>query len=150
MWEDVTIKPPGGQGIQDDWSYHFHGRLLLSGSYGSNWASDILSFFACSYQTQYGLDSDKLLTLAKYLTKGNTWMIIGNHYDWLAVGREIDRIEQYTVTFNTYAMKLLAKSIPFVDIKIELDNLANRLEKRSNASLLIGNKHFYATDYQLH
>jgi hypothetical protein len=68
MWDDFTIKSLGGQGIQNDWSNHFHGLLLLSGSYGINCASDILSFFACSYGTQYGLDLEKLLIIAQFLT----------------------------------------------------------------------------------
>lgn len=36
------------------------------------------------------------------------------------------------------------------DTKMELINLANRLDGRSNASLLIGNKHFFDSDYQVH
>jgi hypothetical protein len=37
MWEDVAIQTADNVGVQYDWSYHFHGIQLLSGSYGMIW-----------------------------------------------------------------------------------------------------------------
>ncbi|CAM4864767.1 unnamed protein product [Rotaria socialis] len=31
MWQDIVVSPLGGQGIQNDWSYHFQRTQLLSG-----------------------------------------------------------------------------------------------------------------------
>ncbi|CAF3293064.1 unnamed protein product [Rotaria socialis] len=33
MWQDIVVSPLGGQGIQNDWSYHFQRTQLLSGAY---------------------------------------------------------------------------------------------------------------------
>ena len=151
MWQDVTMKPIGGQGLQNDWSYNFHGLLLLSGTYGTVWMNNILSFFACSYGTQYGLNEEKQSLIAQALVKGYAWMIIGNAYDWQVVGRLIDvPSRRFYAFFNIYTIRLLAQMISLNDIKIELNNLADRLEQRPNSPLLIGNKHFYTSDYQVH
>ena len=145
------MKPLGGQGVVNDWSYHFHGSLLLSGSYGTVWAANLVVFLVCGYNTQYALESNKTLFLAQAITKGYAWMIIGKQYDWLVVGREIDRVEPgYTAFFDVYSLRFLANIISLEYIKNDLNNLADRLEKKPNATLLIGNKHFYTTDYQVH
>lgn len=39
---DVQTVPLSGQGVQHDLSYHFHGLLLLSGTYGQEWAVAVL------------------------------------------------------------------------------------------------------------
>jgi chondroitin AC lyase len=64
MWQDISVVPLGGQGIQQDWSYHFHGRQLLSGAYGESWAADIFAFVLCSNHTQYEPDAQKLTIFA--------------------------------------------------------------------------------------
>lgn len=151
MWDDVNIKPVGGQGIQYDWSYHFHGTLLLSGSYGSAWTRNIILFSLCSDQTPYELDKDKLLIIAKLLTKDDAWMIIGNQWDWQTIGRGIDGPSAgFNVPFTGNMIRMLMESISLIDIRTELNNLANRLDGQSNASLLIGNKYFYTSDYVVH
>jgi len=47
-------------------------------------------------------------------------------------------------------MRAIAQVILLIDLRENLTNLADRLDKRVNASLLIGNKHFYTSDYQVH
>jgi chondroitin AC lyase len=44
MWKDLAVVPLGGQGVQNDWSYHFHGQQLLSGAYGQAWATNMFAF----------------------------------------------------------------------------------------------------------
>jgi len=151
MWEDVTMKPLGGQGIVNDWSYHFHGLLLLSGSYGDIWVGNVLLFLVCGHGTRYGLETNKTLLVAEALAKGYAWMIVDKQYDWLVVGREIDRAAPgYTAFFDIYALRFLASIISIEYLKNDLNNFADRLEQKPNATLLIGNKHFYTTDYQVH
>lgn len=43
-WQDIAIQPLGKDGIQIDYSYHFHGLELFSAGYGASWASNIFSF----------------------------------------------------------------------------------------------------------
>jgi len=51
------------------------------------------------------------------------------------------------VDLNTRTMRAIAQVILLIDLRENLTNLADRLDKRVNASLLIGNKHFYTSDY---
>jgi len=86
-----------------------------------------------------------------HLIQNYAWIIIDKQYDSLAVGREIGRIELgYTVQFNIYSLRLFSKLILSNDIKIELNNLVDCLEDRSNVSLVICNIHFYTMDDQVH
>ena len=151
MWQDIAVLPLGGEGIQNDWSYHFHGQQLLSGSYGSAWAGNIFSFIVCSNNTQYQPDQQKLLIFANFLTKGDAWMIIGKEWDWRVKGREISRaLNIFSVDFNVNSMRILAELVESNDSRTDLINFADRLAGQPNAPLLIGNKHFYTSDYQVH
>jgi hypothetical protein len=54
------------------------------------------------------------------------------------------------VEFNRDSIRFLAQFIEIDSIRIELNNFADRLDGKPNATLLIGNKHFYTSDYQMH
>ena len=86
LWKDLVVLPIGGQGIQSDWSYHFHGTQLLPGSYGQDWALAIMIFVLCANNTQYESNQQSLITFANYLTQGDAWMIKDNVWDWQVLG----------------------------------------------------------------
>jgi chondroitin AC lyase len=151
MWQDIAVLPLGGQGIQSDYSYHFHGLQLLSGAYGSSWAEDIFRFFLCSNGTQYEPDQQKLSIFANFLTKGDAWMIIGKEWDWHCKGREISRaVNIFGVDFNVQAIRVLAESVKSNETSKDLIDFADRLSGQPNAGLLLGNRHFYTSDFQIH
>lgn len=151
MWRDIAVLPLGGQGIQNDWSHHFHGLQLLSGAYGSSWAEDMFSFILCSQSTHYEPDQEKLTIFANFLTKGDAWMIIGKEWNWHVKGREISRaVNILGVEFSIEGMRLLAELVESNETSRDLINLADRLAGQPNATLLLGNKHFYTSDYQVH
>jgi chondroitin AC lyase len=151
MWQDIKVLPLGGEGIQNDWSYHFHGLQLLSGSYGVVWADNILSFVVCSNNTQYEPDQEKLLIFAKFLTKGDAWMIIGAEWDWHVIGRAISRADdECHVGFNIHSIRIVADLVQSNDTRTDLISFIDRLSGQENATLLLGNKHFYTSDYQIH
>jgi chondroitin AC lyase len=151
MWEDVAIQSADNVGVQYDWSYHFHGTQLLSGAYGTFWAQNIFAFAVCTQQTKYTLSEEQLSTFAQFITKGSAWMIIGKDWDWHVIGRAVSRPdEEYYVLFYTKFIRIVADLVQSNETKIELLNLADRLDGQSNASLLIGNKHFFVSDYQIH
>ena len=150
-WRDIAVLPLGGQGIQNDWSYHFHGQQLLSGSYGESWASDVFAFLLCSNGTTFQPDPEKLSIFANFLTRGDAWMIIGKQWNWQTKGREISRaLNIVGVTFTAQALRILADSVASNETKTDLMNFADRLLDQPNATLLLGNKHFYTSDYQVH
>ena len=151
MWQDIMIQPIGKEGVQNDYAYHFHGTQLLSAAYGQDWALNIFSFFLCSVGTQYAVDLERLTLFAKFLTEGDAWMIIDNQWDWHVRGRAIARADKgHLVEYKTQHIRALAQVIPETDLRNNLTNFADRLDKLSNATALIGNKHFYTSDYHTH
>jgi chondroitin AC lyase len=151
MWQDVAIQSADTVGIQFDWSYHFHGTQLLSGAYGMAWAQNIFAFIVCTQQTKYAANKQQFSTFVQFITKGSAWMTIRKEWDWHVIGRAVSRPdEEYYVLFDTKFMRKIAESIQSNDTKIDLINFADRLDGYSNASLLIGNKHFFVSDYQIH
>jgi chondroitin AC lyase len=151
MWQDVAIQTANNVGIQYDWSYHFHGTQILSGAYGMAWAQNIFAFTLCSQQTKYALSEQQLSTFVQFITEGDAWMIIGKNWEWNIIGRAVSRPdEQFRVGFYTPSIRKVAELVQSKDTKVQLINLADRLDGQSNASLLIGNKHFFVSDYQVH
>ncbi len=152
MWQDVGLSVIVGEGLQPDWTYHFHAYQLMSGaSYGIIWINNILLFFQCSRNTTYQPDDQTLLTIDNFLLKGDAWMIIGNQWDWLVVGREMSSPGNgFTHGLETSWIRTVAELTKTNATRIELINFANRLDNLPNTPLLIGNKHFFASDYQVH
>ncbi|CAF1203117.1 unnamed protein product [Rotaria sordida] len=151
MWEDIAISPLDGEGVQIDWSYHFHGQQLLSGAYGLVWVNNILLFILCSNDTQYQLDKQRLLLFVEFLIQGDAWMIIDREWDWHVVGRGISGPGNgFKNGFQRSWMRSLAQFIQLNDTRNELIDFVDRLDGKSNASRLIGNKHFFTSDYQVH
>ncbi|CAF0777841.1 unnamed protein product [Adineta ricciae] len=151
MWQDIMIQPLGKDGVQNDYAYHFHGTQLLSAAYGQDWAMNVFSFFLCSVNTQYAPSLDKLTLFAQFLVKGDAWMIIDNQWDWHVKGRAIARPDRgYLVFYKSEDIRVLAETIPSVDLRTDLNNLADRLDHQANATALVGNKHFYTSDYHVH
>ena len=151
MWKDIAVLPLGGQGVQNDWSYHFHGQQLLSGAYGQSWATDMFAFILCSSATVYQPDPEKLSIFANFLTKGDAWMIIGKQWNWQVKGREISRaLNIVGVDFDPQALRMLADVVASNETRRDLVQFADRLSGQPNAALLLGNKHFYTSDYQVH
>ena len=150
-WTDITIQPLGKEGIQNDYSYHFHGVELFSAGYGSSWANNIFSFFVCTIDTLYAPRTEQLMIFVEFLTKGDAWMVIGNQWDWHGIGRSIaEPSAKYLVEFSPQVVRTLAQVIPSVDLRNDLNAFADRLDNRANATALVGNRHYYTSDYQMH
>jgi chondroitin AC lyase len=151
MWEDIAVQSADTVGIQYDQSYHFHGTQLLNGAYGMGWAQNIFAFIVCSLQTKYEPNKQQFSTFAQFITEGDAWMIIRTYWDWHPLGRAVSRPDaEYQVHFDTKLMRKVAESIDSNDTKINLLNFADRLDGYLNASVLIGNRHFFVSDYQVH
>ncbi|CAF1004732.1 unnamed protein product [Adineta ricciae] len=154
MWKDIVVLPLGGQGIQHDWSYHFHGIQLVSASYGQDWALAMTIFILCTKDTKYEVNQEQMIIFARFLIEGDAWMIMDNVWDWQVEGRAIDRTGN---NFETFEFELqpdwirsLGDLIEIDSLKKDLTDFADRLEKKPSAVPLIGNKHFYTSDYQVH
>ena len=152
IWGEVGMSVVPGEGLQPDWTYHFHAYQLMSGaSYGLLWINNNLLFFQCTFNTTYQPDDRTLLTINNYLSKGDAWMVIDDHWDWLVVGRQMsDPGNAFAHGLQPDWIRTAAQLTKSNQTKSELINFANRLDRIANTPLLIGNKHFYASDYQVH
>jgi chondroitin AC lyase len=154
LWRDVVVQPIGGEGMQIDWSYHFHGLQLYSAGYGQDWAVAMSIFMVCTKGTQYQPTQDQLVIFGNFLTQGDAWMINEDIWDWQVQGRTFDRPGTVFASLGFEVepdwIRSLADLIQSDNLKKDLDNFADRMDKKPDAVPLLGNKHFYTSDYQRH
>ncbi|CAF1172952.1 unnamed protein product [Adineta steineri] len=152
MWQTVQIQNLSTMGIQSDWSYHFHGSQLLPAAYGDAWATNILHFHMATRGTQYALAKDRIETFGRFLTRSDAWFTMGSVWTWALIGRVIDRGVHvwYTHLFPSDQLRELAMDMTDNSTAIALCDYADRLEHRHDATPLIGNRHFYTSDFQVH
>ena len=152
LWQDITYGNTSAAGVQLDWSYHFHAYELLSGTYGLVWANNILLFLQCSLNTRYLPNEETLLFFGNFLVKGDAWLIMTNQWDWQVRGRGISEPNQLASHgFTTDWIRTLAQLISSSkDIQVELINFADRLDNKPHVPQLLGNKHFFASDFLVH
>jgi hypothetical protein len=74
-----------------------------------------------------------------------------NQWDTHVIGREISSPGNgFAHGFTTSLIRSIAQLVKSNETRVELTNFADRLDNRPNTPLLIGNKHFYTSDYQVH
>jgi len=152
MWQTVQVQNLSTVGIQTDWSYHYHGQQLLTAAYGDAWATNILHFHLASRGTQYALSQDRIEIFGRFLTEGDAWFTMGSVWTWGILGRVIDRGVHvwYTHLFSSDRLRALAMDIRNTSTAVALYEYADRLEHHLQTSPLIGNRHFYTSDFQVH
>jgi hypothetical protein len=75
MWASMVVSPQHGDGLMADGSFHQHGALLQSGSYGNGLMTDILDFIELSADTGYAISGAPLKVFVRYLTAGQCNML---------------------------------------------------------------------------
>ena len=151
MWQDVIISNTSQDGIQVDWTYHFHNKIILSGSYGRDWANNILLFTQCSFNTSYEIDDRTLSLFTDFLIKGDAWMIPTSEWDYSVIGRFIaEPGNGFGHNLETDWIRTVAQLVKSNETRTELKNLANRIDNLPNVPSLVGNRHFFGSDYQVH
>ena len=152
MWQTVQVQNLSSMGIQSDWSYHFHGPQLLSAAYGDAWATNILHFHLATRGTQYALVQERLETFGRFLVNGDAWFTMGSVWTWGIIGRVIDRGVHvwYTHLFPSDQLRQLAMDMRDQRTAVALRDYAGRLEHEHRSVALVGNRHFYTSDFQVH
>ena len=151
MWKDITVQGAGQEGVQCDWSYHFHGPQLLTGVYGIQWTNTMLLFLYSTQYTRYQPDNASLSILGNFVSLGDAWMVIKDFWDFNVLGRSIAIPGNgFPSGLKINAIRSLAELVSSNEARVQLTNFADRLENKPNVSLLIGNKHFFVSDYQVH
>ncbi len=129
------------EGVQPDWSYHLHGPQLQFGSYGLSYAIDMIKYITVLQHTPFEFDEDKVSILRNYLLLGLQWVTWKGQMDISACGRQlfIDSPAQKALAFSSSIKKMEKLDYKF----------AGDYKKANRYETLVGNKHFWRSDFQV-
>jgi chondroitin AC lyase len=146
----ITLAEPGAEGIQPDFSFHQHEAVLYSGGYGMAFTIDAVTFVFCAAGTSFALPSAQLDVLIRLVLDGQQWMLRGDLFDYSVVGREITRVGKDGRPMIA-AVRRLAEVPDLSEARRQaLRAVASRMSGDSTAPPLIGNRHFWHSDYMTH
>lgn len=154
MWSSIAISPQHGDGLMADGSFHQHGPLLQSGSYGGALMTDVLAFSTLAAGTSFAIPPAPLAVLAAYLVNGQQYMLrgAGETAVWLIPprGREIVRVpDKGTFPWAEVATGIAALlTHPGVPMAAELAEFQGRLDGK--AALPTQTRHYPESDYTVH
>ncbi|MFA6109194.1 MAG: polysaccharide lyase family 8 super-sandwich domain-containing protein [Candidatus Latescibacterota bacterium] len=145
---EVHLALPRGEGIQADWSFHQHGEILISGSYGAAFAIDSARLAALAAGTRFAFTEEQIRLLSGYMLDGQQWMIRGPVFDYGCVGREICRRGKDALALAEGCRAMVRAGVPRRD---EFAAFAARLETpQPHDSVLVGNRHYWKSDFMVH
>lgn len=147
IWNEIHIAAPKGEGIQSDWSFHQHGQVLYNGGYGADFTSDCAQFIAYARGTRFAVSDERLRLFENFLLDGQQWMVRGIFYDYGVIGRQIVRANQTAGGLQHVTDILAAEPGPR---RAELANFNARLKGLATSPPLIGNRHFWMSDFMTH
>ena len=138
MWRGVTLAP-GGEGVQPDGSFHFHGDILYSGGYGADYAINLAVFANITAGTSYQIPAPAMEILSMYLLEGQQHMVHaaadahgnGTYYDVSTKGREISRPPHGNLLFPAAVMASSIRGFPHTNRTPELLAFADRIAPAS-------------------
>jgi chondroitin AC lyase len=143
---EVRLAAPRGEGIQADWSFHQHGEILMSGSYGLPFAVDTARLVAITQGTTFAFTDAQIDILSAYMLDGQQWMIRGRTFDYGAVGREICRQGKDAAPLLAGLEAMIRAGVPRRE---EFVSFAARL-RQAAAEPLVGHRHFWKSDFSVH
>lgn len=160
MYEEIRVGSPEEEGIQQDYSFHQHGKQLYSGGYGLAFANDAGRFISFAWGTRFQIPPDRMAIFSAYLLDGLQWLIRSNIIDYSTVGREITRPGKAAVPRTTprgpispagaeYSLGqvvtlLAAEPTPR---QKEFQAFAARLNGKADVPEFAGNKQFWCSDF---
>lgn len=131
-----------GVGLKQDFSYHEHGAQLQFGNYGLSYLEDMIKWNQIVSNTPFQFKADKMEMLRDYILKGQEWVVFKKSYDIAASGRQLV-IGGSTRKYAQF--KTALQSMEQVDKAHTAE-----YEKAINSDELVGDKHFYRSDFQVH
>ncbi|MCY2952839.1 MAG: polysaccharide lyase 8 family protein [Planctomycetota bacterium] len=147
MYREIRVAPEGEEGIQADYSFHQHGALLYSGGYGAGFTADCAAFVERAAGTEFAIPVHKRRLLESYILDHQQWATIGGIFDYSVTGREITRPGK-NARGLVGAVEKLARMEG--ERPKEFEAFARRLRGDREAATLLGNRHFWKSDYMVH
>jgi hypothetical protein len=156
LWQEVKIVNRStdfndAQGIQQDFSYAFHGPQLQVGSYGQDFSAEMLLAFEVAAGTQWAPTAAPAEILCKYWAEGQAWLSVGAAFEWTGVGRQCSRpgiSAEYGITLSTDRLRTVAEAVCGADPAAQQGVLdwAGRIDNVSSTPALVGARSFYTLD----
>ncbi len=150
LWPIVRVG--GGEGIQADASYHFHGPQLYSGGYGRGQGMTIARLMAVVAGTRFAAPPETVEAFSHFILDGSQWMIRGGAFEVTARGRETSRPEwDIRPDFAQMCRNMLSVGAPReAEWKAFLSRLENGSHLPTTISPLEGVRHFWRSDLLIH
>lgn len=134
-----------GDGIQQDFSFHQHGKLPYVGGYGTIFASTVARFAWLADGTRYQFPAERIELLTSLVLDCMRWMIYSGKMDRSMIGRNLTR-KNSGGPFDGRILDYLAR----VDNPRQDEILAWKRHLDSGQTLVEGNRHFWRSDYMVH
>lgn len=132
------------EGIQSDFSFHQHGKLIYNGGYGAKFSLIVARLINILDDTPYEFPKDKIKLFSEFILDSQIWMTRSNKWDYSVTGREITRKNKNADILLTTCKLLKDTKLPR---KNEFKECFNSLSQ--NQHYLIGNKAYWRSDYML-
>lgn len=137
--EEMTVGV--GEGIQPDGSFHQHGPQIQFGNYGLAYVGDMIKWIRLLRNTPFYFDESKMTILRNYLFDGQQWITWKSQMDISACGRQL------FVNAQTGKARSLARNFEQMEV-LDPAN-AEAYKKAGQYTNLVGNKHFWRSDFQV-
>ena len=145
--EIVTGRP---EGIQPDWSFHQHGPQQQFGNYGLSFLSSMSFYSGIFAGTSLELADNQLEIVRRLTDEGYRWILWKGTLDISALGRQFFQMSQIH--------KALGVAFAAVELGGGESSSCNATAKAlceenygdAPVNTLIGNKHFYCSNYTIH
>jgi len=143
----TVIQVSLGEGIQPDYSFQQHGKMMQFGNYGLHFVNSLLFWMTVTANTPLAFEKEKQQILFDYCARGLKWTVYKGSMDITAVGRQlrensgIKRGDNLLDDFN-----LISSIDQQNNCQYQLDgfNYPNRALCRFS-----GNRSFWCSDYMV-
>ncbi len=130
----------------NDYSFHQHGDMLYTASYGQGFLLNCSRFLYFLNETEYDFQDLTKTLISNFVLEGFRWICYKNQIDFATMGRAISRKE-----FNLEELKKACDYL--VCIKApnykEIKAFRNSIDKSNNEEVIYGNKYFWTSDHMI-
>ena len=145
--EEISIAD-GGEGIQNDWSFHQHGPQIQTGNYGLAYAEGLSFWMRVLSGTDFDFSAEERAIVSQMLSKGICWSVWKGTMDPSFCGRQnfID-----AGAGKGYALAVAASNMSFVCDSTFFTSVAREiLQPGKYSNTLVGNRYYWRSDCGIH
>jgi hypothetical protein len=135
------------EGIQADYSFYQHGKMLNALSYGKTFALYASKFLYLANGTTHEYSQAVEDCIFNYILDGMRWMTWGRYLDFHARGRAVSRDQPGSHSILLAVRTLLKLNSPY---RNELKEYEQSLMTGMPTDSCKGNKFFWKSDYMIH